>query len=183
MRKQEVRHPLHTRDWSHDVTDLLEQSLTALKSDCAWSILCSSPIGRDLNLSKCSSTSVDLPYGSYRRRSGLLQVRSDLQHPSCTEIASASGRNLCKSKECGLKNRCWCAAHIISWQGQLHQSDNIDVVLSTNVALCLTLLAGGLQALCIPLAVNQESTARLDVADHLVAYNVYAGTWRQSLPW
>ena len=158
---------LHTRDWSHDVANLLEQSLTALKGDCAWSILCSSPISRNLNLSKCSSTSVDCLVVHIDDVLALLQVRM-----SCSVLhvlkCVCLWENLCKSKECRLKNGVGALAHT-NFLGKVNciNQINVDVVLS-NVALCLCWQVV-CKLLCIPLAVDQEGTARLDVADHLVA--------------
>ena len=143
---------LHTRDWSHDVANLLEQSLAALKGDCAWSILCSSPISRNLNLSKCSSTSVDCLVVHIDDVLALLQVRM-----SCSVLHVLKRvclwENLCKSKECRLKNGVGALAHT-NFLGEVNciNQINVDVVLS-NVALCLCWQVV-CKLFCIPLAVD-----------------------------
>ncbi len=154
-----VTHPVY--ETGVDVTDLLEQTLTALKSDCA---LEHPPVAQ--------SAGISILVNAVAPALDCLVVYHDvlapeLQHPSCTGLGESLQEQRMRTEEW-----CWCAYHTTSpWQGHLRINQiNIDVVLS-NVAL-----ASAGRWFANSSAFHWQLTRKvpgqaLDVADHLCTLN------------
>ena len=136
-------------------------------------ILGLSPVGRNVELAERGRTGVDcLPVGL---DDGLALLGVGLLRGVLHVLEGIlGGKDLRQGEECGLEHRVGALAHA-DLRRKVDCVDQVDgdVVLG-NVALRL-----GRHLLCelgvIPLAVDQEGAARLDVADHLEALDDVAG--------
>ena len=154
-------------DRLHDVVNHLDKLRRTVFSDCLGLVLSVSPLSGNIDLYKCSEAGVDclvvhvndfltlLEEGFCRR---VLHILDGL----------VLGKNVRQSKEGGLKN-CVCSLAQTYLRGKIDSVDGIELnIVLGNVSLCLSVEL--LSKLClIPLAVDEEYAAGLNVVDHLVA--------------
>ena len=147
------------------VNHLNELSRTVFGSSSCL-VLGVSPVGRNVNLNECGSTCVD----------GLVvhvnNVLTFFEVGSCCSFLHVGDsifcrKNLCKSEECRLKDCIGALAHTdLSGKVDSVYCVELNVVVS-DVALCF----GGhvlVEFSSIPLTVDEEYTARLNVVNHFV---------------
>ena len=149
----------------HDALNLLNELCRTFGLNLSLSVNCVCPVSRNVDLNECCCTCVN----------SLLVHLNDfftlLHELLCLFLHVADSlvnrKNLCKSKESGLKN-CICTLAKADLCGNVNSVNCIKL----NIVLCDVLLGFCIHLLSklsgIPLAVDKEYSARLNVLNHLV---------------
>ncbi len=153
-------------DRLHNAVNLLNELCRALCLLLNRSISCVSPVSRNVDLNECCCTCVNSLFVHLNDFFTLLHKLLCLFLHVADSLVNR--KNLCKSKESGLKN-CICTLAKADFCGDV---DSVNCV-KLNVVLCDVLLCFCIHLLSklsgIPLAVDKEYSARLNILNHLVA--------------
>ena len=150
----------------HDAVNHLDELRRTVLGNSFGGILCVSPRSRNINLNVSGSTCVDSRLVHLNYLNALLhKLLSFFFHVADCFL---SGKNLSKREECRLQNG-------VGTLTETYFSSYVDSVngVELNVVLCdiALSLCGHLfvELISVPLAVDEENAAGLDIVDHLVA--------------
>ena len=157
---------VHKADRSHDGVDHLDELLGAVLADSLGSVNSVSPVRGNVDLDVCGSAGVDSLLVHLDYLFALLhELLGLLLHVADSLFL---GKNLGKGEECGLKNGVGALAQTDLCR-DINSVDGVElnVVLGyVALSLCGHLLV---ELISVPLAVDEENAAGLNIVDHLVA--------------
>ena len=152
-------------DGLHDLVNHLDKLLCALALCFAYIVLSVCPVSRNVNLDISGCAGVDCLFVHFNDFFTLLHelLGFFLHIADCLLFR----KNLGEGEESGLKNGV-CALAETDLCGNINSVNGIELnVVLCNISLCFSIELFG-KLLFVPLAVDEENTAGLNVVDHFV---------------